>query len=119
MDVASPCPGCAPGCSAKSKSIAGYGFLSDCHTAALLDRRGSIDWYCLPRFDSPAIFARLLDEDAGHWSITPRGDFDAERSYMGDSLVIRTIFTTSSGRAALTDALALEPASRCGDVGGA
>ena len=97
--------------------IADYGFLSDCRSAALVDRDGSIDWWCVPRFDSPSVFGRLLDADAGHWTIRPVGDFESERSYVGDSLVLRTVFRTSTGDAALTDAAALEPGSRGHDIG--
>ena len=53
----------------QSTPIADYGMLADCNSAALVDRDGSVDWLCLPRFDSPALFARMLDPDAGHWSI--------------------------------------------------
>ena len=49
--------------------IADYALLSDRHSAALVSRDGSIDWLCFPRFDSPSIFARLLGDEAGHWSI--------------------------------------------------
>ena len=56
-----------------SQPVADYGLLADCNSAALVDRDGSIDWLCLPRYDSAAIFARMLDPDAGHWSIRPRG----------------------------------------------
>ena len=54
-----------------SQPVANYGLLADCNSAALVDRDGSIDWLCLPRYDSDAVFARLLDPDAGHWSIRP------------------------------------------------
>ena len=88
-------------------AIADYGFLSDCHSAALVSRSGSIDWWCVPRFDSPFVLGRLLGAEAGHWSLRPAEDFTSERQYVGDSLVVRTVFRTSSGEAAVTDALAL------------
>lgn len=50
----------------------------------------------MPRFDSPAIFARILDDQAGHWSIRPDGDFQAERQYVAASMVLRTTFHTST-----------------------
>ena len=53
------------------KPIADYGLLADCNSAALVDRDGGIGWLCLPRYDSPAVFARILDPDGGHWSIVP------------------------------------------------
>ena len=65
------------------RPIADYGMLADCNSAALVARDGSIDWLCLPRYDSPAIFARMLDPDAGHWSIRPRRiEFTTERRYL-------------------------------------
>src|SRR5512132_3284596 len=86
--------------------IADYGLLADCNSAALVDRGGSIDWLCLPRYDSDAIFSRLLDPAAGHWSIRPAEPFRAERRYVPGSLVIETTFTTDSGVVRLRDALA-------------
>jgi GH15 family glucan-1,4-alpha-glucosidase len=97
--------------------IAAYAFLSDCHSAALVDRDGSIDWWCAPRFDSPSLFGRLLDPDAGHWVICPTDDYDVERAYLGDSLVLRSRFRTEAGEVVLTDASAFEPGARGHDIG--
>src|SRR3954469_7708501 len=99
------------------RPIADYGLLADCTSAALVDRSGSIDWLCLPRFDSPAVFARLLDPAAGHWSITPVEDFQVTRRYLPGTLVIETTFTTASGSVRLTDALAFQPGQRGHDLG--
>ena len=93
------------------RPIADYGLLADCTSAALVSSAGSIDWLCLPRFDSPAVFTRLLDPDAGHWSITPVEDFEVTRRYLPGTLVIETTFTTASGSVRLTDALAFSRAS--------
>ncbi|MDQ3716810.1 MAG: glycoside hydrolase family 15 protein [Actinomycetota bacterium] len=98
-------------------AIADYAFLSDCHSAALVDRSGSVDWWCLPRFDSPSVFGRLLDPTAGHWTLQPVEDFSAERSYVADTLVLRTVFHTVTGSVSVTDALLLEPGARSHDIG--
>ncbi len=71
----------------------------------------------MPRFDSPSVLGRLLDAEAGHWVIQPAEEFTAERSYVADSLVLRTVFRTSGGVVAVTDALALAAAARGHDVG--
>jgi len=70
-----------------------------------VSRAGSIDWLCFPRFDSPAVFARLLDERAGHWSIQPVDRSEVSRRYLDNTLVLETTFRTSSGTATLVDAM--------------
>ncbi|MDT0466491.1 glycoside hydrolase family 15 protein [Streptomyces gibsoniae] len=90
-----------------ARPIGDHALLSDCRSAALVTSNGSVDWLCLPRFDSPAIFARLLDEDAGHWSIRPTDPGDISRRYIEDTLVLETTFRTTTGTAVLHDALAL------------
>ena len=101
----------------RPSSIGDYGFLSDCHSAALVDRAGSVDWWCVPRFDSPSVFGRLLGPDAGHWSLHPSAAFESERAYVPDSLVLRSVLTTEKGEVAVTDALGLEPEARGHDLG--
>jgi GH15 family glucan-1,4-alpha-glucosidase len=98
-------------------SIAEYGLLADCNSAALVDRSGSIDWLCLPRYDSAAIFARLLDPAAGHWSIRPAGPFESQRRYVPGSLAIETTFTTPTGVVRLQDVMAAAPGQRGHDLG--
>src|SRR5215211_4473239 len=97
--------------------IADYGLLADCNSSALVDRSGSIDWLCLPRYDSDAIFSRLLDPDAGHWSIRPAASYSAERRYLPGTLVIETTFTTDTGTVRLLDAMAFTPGQRGHDLG--
>jgi alpha,alpha-trehalase len=92
--------------------IAAYAMLSDCNSAALVGTDGSIDWFCFPRYDSPALFARLLDEEAGHWSIAPADPFTVARRYLPGTLVLETTFTTDTGRVRLVDALALATGQR-------
>ncbi|HYX97191.1 MAG TPA: glycoside hydrolase family 15 protein [Geodermatophilus sp.] len=89
--------------------IADHAFLSDRHSSALIDRAGSVEWLCFPRFDSPSVFARLLDDDAGHWQVRPDGGWRSTRRYAGRSLALETTFTTPGGELVLTDALGLGP----------
>jgi alpha,alpha-trehalase len=95
-----------------SVPVAEYGLLADCNSAALVARDGSIDWLCLPRYDSESVFGRILDPDAGHWSIRPAGDFTSERRYLPGTLVVETTFTTESGIVRLTDALVFAEGQR-------
>jgi alpha,alpha-trehalase len=97
--------------------IADYGLLADCNSAALASRDGSIDWLCMPRYDSPALFSRILDPDAGHWSIRPAGPFTVERRYVRGTLVIEMTFTTETGIVRLLDAMALGEGERVHEVG--
>jgi GH15 family glucan-1,4-alpha-glucosidase len=90
-------------------AISDYALLGDCHSAALVGRDGSIDWWCAPRFDSRSAFARLLDPGAGHWSIRPSEPFEVRREYLEDTMVLQSTFTTTSGVVALTDAMVLGP----------
>jgi GH15 family glucan-1,4-alpha-glucosidase len=92
-----------------STPIADHAFLSDRHSCALIDRAGSVEWLCFPRFDGPSVFARLLDDDAGHWQVAPEADWTATRRYAGRSLALETTFRTTDGELVLTDALALGP----------
>src|SRR3954447_24184760 len=110
-------PASSPAHEGDFRPIADYGLLADCTSAALVDRSGSIDWLCLPRYDSPAVFSRLLDPAAGHWSITPTGAYEVERRYVPGSLVIETTFKTETGVVRLTDALCFQPGQRGHDLG--
>jgi GH15 family glucan-1,4-alpha-glucosidase len=84
--------------------IGDYAVIGDCRTAALVSKYGCIDWLCWPRFDSPSIFAALLDrERGGYWKIAPAGPFSVEREYLEGSNVLQTTFQTSSGAIALLD----------------
>ena len=87
--------------------IADYALLSDCRSAALVSRAGSVDWLCFPRFDGPSVFARLLDDQAGHWSIHPVGTYEVSRRYIEATMVIETRFSTPTGTAVLLDAMAV------------
>jgi alpha,alpha-trehalase len=101
----------------QSVPIADYGLLADCNSAALVSRAGSVDWLCLPRYDSPAVFARLLGPDGGHWSIRPAGDFESEHRYLPGTLVLETTFTTATGTVKVTDAMAFAEGQRGHDLG--
>src|ERR1700749_4167220 len=94
--------GCAGGGGGKhrlrlfTRRIEDYALIGGCRTAALLFHNGSVDWLCLPRFDSEACFAALLgDKDNGRWLIEPATkSFQSRRAYRGESLILETTFTT-------------------------
>ena len=87
--------------------IEDYGLIGDLHTAALVGRDCSIDWLCLPRFDSAACFAKLLGDDGdGCWRIAPRGSTQAtHRHYRGESLVLESEFVTDDGTVRVIDCM--------------
>jgi GH15 family glucan-1,4-alpha-glucosidase len=81
-----------------------YGIIGDSRAVALISPFGSIDWLCWPRFDSPSIFAAILDpQKGGHWSISPIEPFETGHAYIQDSNVLQTRFHCASGEAVLTD----------------
>jgi GH15 family glucan-1,4-alpha-glucosidase len=87
------------------RQIGDYALIGDTSTAALVGREGSIDWFCAPRFDSAACFARLLGNTSnGRWLICPQGrPAGISRSYRGDTLILETEFQTTQGRVRLVD----------------
>ena len=88
--------------------IGSYGFLSDCHTSALVSYPGAIEWLCLPRFDSPSVFGALLDRDAGHFRLAPRGvAVPLARRYLPGTLIVETTWVTDTGWAVVHDALTI------------
>ncbi|MFD4527215.1 glycoside hydrolase family 15 protein [Streptomyces sp. NPDC058470] len=89
------------------RRIEDYALIGDEQTAALVGRDGSIDWLCLPRFDSAACFAALLgDDEHGHWRIAPKGAGDCtRRAYRPDTLVLDTEWDTDEGSVRVTDVM--------------
>jgi pentatricopeptide repeat protein len=86
------------------RPIGDYGFLSDCHSVALVSREGSVDWCCMPRVDSASVFGRLLDaERGGHCTIQTDAEAVTSRRYLGDSLVLETTIRCSAGEARILD----------------
>jgi alpha,alpha-trehalase len=88
--------------------IGSYGFLSDCHTSALVSFGGSVEWLCFPRFDSASAFAALLDRGAGHMLLRPKGVIvPIARRYAPGTLVIETTWVTDTGWVVVKDALTI------------
>ena len=100
-----------------SLPIGDYALLSDCRSAALVSRGGSVDWLCFPRFDAPSVFARLLDAEAGYFSVRPAGPFEVTRGYVDQTMAVATTFRTATGVAVLTDALAVGRNDRGHELG--
>jgi GH15 family glucan-1,4-alpha-glucosidase len=92
--------------------IADYALISDCRSAALVQRNGSIDWWCAPRVDSASCFGRLLDwTKGGFCSIEPVDERHSSfRSYLEGTMVLSTIFSSAGGEARLLDCLVIDEA---------
>jgi GH15 family glucan-1,4-alpha-glucosidase len=101
----------------RGRPIADYALISDCRSAALVSRDGSVDWLCPGRFDRPSAFARLLDEDAGHWALRPVGDAEVTRRYLDGTMVLETTFRTPTGTLVLLDAMAVGPDEQGHELG--
>ncbi|MGH2726613.1 MAG: trehalase-like domain-containing protein, partial [Actinomycetota bacterium] len=98
--------------------IGDYALIGDCHSAALVGRDGSIDWACFPRFDSPAVFSKILDERAGGaFAVTPQGVRDVRRAYVDGTNVLVTTFTCEEGVVELTDCMPVEAAEPDNPIG--
>jgi GH15 family glucan-1,4-alpha-glucosidase len=97
--------------------IADYALLSDRHGAALVALDGSIDWLCFPRFDSPSVFARLLSEGAGYWSIRAKDSLQVSRRYLDRTMVLETTWRTATGVITVVDALAVGAGNRGHQLG--
>ena len=89
-----------------------YGFISDCQSGALVGSDGSIDWLCLPRFDSPACFAALLGTpEHGRWQVRPAGDgWSVQQRYRGETMILETEFSGPGGAVRIIDFMSLRSA---------
>jgi GH15 family glucan-1,4-alpha-glucosidase len=95
--------------------IGEYAFLSDCHTGALVAPDGSVEWMCLPRFDSPSVFAAILDRGAGFFRLAPRETVPVARRYLPGTNILETTWATDRGWIIVTDALTIGPWRRRSD----
>ena len=85
-----------------------YASIGDCRSAGLVSREGSLDWLCLPRFDSPSIFAAVLDaENGGRFLVRPVGEFRTQRRYLANTNVLETVFRAPTGACVLRDLMAV------------
>ena len=93
--------------------ISDYGFISDCHSSALISRQGSIDWCCMPRIDSASCFGRLLDwEHGGYCHIHPTEDYQVSRRYLENTLILETRFQTDQAEMRLLDLFPMRKGGR-------
>ncbi len=98
--------------------IGSYGFLSDCHTSCLVAPDGSVEWLCVPRFDSPSVFGSILDRTAGRFRFGPKGvSVPLSRRYEPGTLVLETTWSTDGGWLVVRDALTIAEWSPSGEAG--
>ena len=98
-------------------SIADHGLIGDMHTCALVGTNGTIDWFCVPRFDSPSVFGAILDDDkGGSWRFSPTGEVTrTQQFYRPDTAVLVTRFLTPDGVAEVNDFMPVAPDGDGGD----
>src|SRR5436309_15730460 len=90
--------------------IEDHGIIGDLHTVALVGKNGSIDWCCLPAFDSPSVFAAILDDrKGGFWSLAPAVDCTVRQMYLPDTNVLVTRFFADVGMAEVIDFMSVGP----------
>jgi GH15 family glucan-1,4-alpha-glucosidase len=97
--------------------IGDHALLSDRHSAALVTLEGSVDWLSFPRFDSPSVLGRLLDDAAGHWSIRPVGEVETSRRYLDATMALQTTHRAASGTLVVLDALLTGPGNSGHELG--
>ena len=90
------------------KDIGSYGAIGNMHSAALVGLDGSIDWCCMPRIDSPSVFAAILDDErGGSFQIAPLGLYESTQRYLPETNILETTFVTATGAVTLTDFMPL------------
>jgi GH15 family glucan-1,4-alpha-glucosidase len=108
----------SPSAAHLGKLIEDYALIGDMHTAALVSKKGAIEWLCTPRFDSAAVFASLVgDQENGHWTVAPQDEpIAVKRRYLDGTLVLETDFETATGIVRLTDFMPIDGNEQCIDV---
>ncbi|MBF6592702.1 MAG: hypothetical protein IVW57_19500, partial [Ktedonobacterales bacterium] len=105
----------AEGVGPRYRPIGDYGVIGDCRTAALVGPDGSIDWCCMPHFDSPAVFCRLLDATrGGYFRVAPVSGFRSAMAYMPDTNILDTGYETAGGRLRVVDFMPIRKRKRPG-----
>ncbi|MFC2041949.1 trehalase-like domain-containing protein [Chloroflexota bacterium] len=95
------------------KPISDYGIIGNMLSCALIGKDGSIDWSCLPRYDSPSVFAAILDDEkGGQFAINPRLPFESKQAYLPNTNVLQTTFNTETGVVTVTDFMPCYPNSQ-------